>query len=147
MSYKNQPKIEIIKETDAIFGTNFETEEIAVNNYENNEFVILTDSQTTAGETPTDITGETTITIEATDGETNTQLPFEIEDKDGEVTFVESDGATIELGKGNYYKVRITASALKNINASNIVLKTTADADCTIKGSIVLIQSNPRYSE
>ena len=54
---------------------------------------------------------------------------------------------TVDVGTGKIYVATITSDMLAGKDCDVVVLKTTAVSGSTVAGTIICLQSNPRYSE
>lgn len=54
---------------------------------------------------------------------------------------------TVKVGDGQIYTITVTSDMLAGTGFDNIILKTTAIENSTIPGSIICLQSQPRYTE
>lgn len=141
----NQTKINLLKETGAIFASALETDKVNFSNYQTAQIVLVTNAPIDEDEEA--ITAETLLTVSVPNGSTNIPIPFVLEDKDGNVEEVEATGKTIVIGNDAFYVIKVNARSLGKIELEDIVIKTTAVANCTINGTIIAVFSDSRYSE
>lgn len=140
----NKPKIELLEETGTIFASALETDSIDLSKHQIAQVVITTDAPQTDG---TDITATPTLTVCATDGTTDTAIPFTLIDEDGESEEVAATGKEITIGSNALYIVELDGDKLGKLGLKDIVIKTTAVSNCTIQGTIIALLSSPRYSD
>lgn len=139
----NKPTIEILKETGAIFASAIETDELDLSNKQVAQVAIVTDAPESEGSA---ITASTTLTVCATDGTTDTAIPFTLQ-SGTTIEKVEATGKSITIGDNAFFIITIDADELGKLGLKDIVIKTTAVSNCTINGTILSILSHERYSE
>lgn len=142
---KKPVKIELLTETGAIFASALKTDEIDVSKHQEIAVVLTTDAPVDSDDA--EITATPTLTVCATDGTTDTAIPFELEDADGDMEVISATGKEITIGKNAFYIIHVDADTIGKLGLKDIVIKTTAVASCTIKGTLVAILLSPRYSD
>ena len=127
----------------AIFAAAIEDAFLELTNYQQITFLI--DSGEGAA-------GNTTITLEAKSGAAGSAaaVPFMYMEK-GESEYAEVESATFEIGgasgESKYAVVTITANMLAKGEYDRVAINTTAVDESTVNGSIIAIQTQPRFSE
>lgn len=139
----NKPTIEVLKETGAIFASALKTDEIDLSSKQVAQVAIVTDAPESSG---TAITASTTLTVCATDGTTDTAIPFTLQ-TGTTIEKVTATGKSITIGDNAFFIITVDADDLGKLGLKEIVIKTTEVASCTINGTILSILSHERYSE
>lgn len=145
MIQTNLAKIKVLQNPGAIFASAIETDALDFSNHQLAQIIINTDAP--IGEDEAKITASTTLTVCVTDGTTDTEIPFVLQNKAGTIEEVDENGKAITIGDNALYIIRLDADKLSGTGLKNIVIKTTAVTSCTINGSIIALLSSPRYSD